>query len=106
LNIAQSNDGSSLVDRVIDWSQIEIAPANENEIEVPVAEENLCLILGINDLILMANTNLQSRLSLLQRLEMKLEYAFNYHPSFFFSVTNSNSVYAYMRAFHSVQQQI
>jgi hypothetical protein len=49
LNIARSNDGSSSVDRVIDWSQIEIAPANENEIEVPVAEENLCLILGIDD---------------------------------------------------------
>jgi hypothetical protein len=48
-NIVQSNDGSSLSDRVVDWSQIEIAPANEDEIEVPVAEDNLCLILGIND---------------------------------------------------------
>jgi hypothetical protein len=34
---------------VIDWSQIEIAPANEDEIDVPIAEENLCLMLGIND---------------------------------------------------------
>ena len=48
-NIVQSNDGSSSVDRVIDWSKIEIASANENEIEVPIAEENLCLMLGIND---------------------------------------------------------
>ncbi|CAM0947138.1 unnamed protein product [Alopecurus aequalis] len=48
-NIVQSNDGSSSLDRVIDWSQIEIAPANEDEIDVPVAEENLCLMLGIND---------------------------------------------------------
>jgi hypothetical protein len=49
LNIIQSNDGSSSIDRVIDWSQIEIAPMNENEIDVPVVEENLCLMLGIND---------------------------------------------------------
>jgi hypothetical protein len=49
LNIVQSNDGSSSIDRVIDWSQIEIAPANEDEIEVPIAEENLCLMLGVND---------------------------------------------------------
>ncbi|KAM0901260.1 hypothetical protein ACQ4PT_020092 [Festuca glaucescens] len=49
LNIVQSNCGSSSIDGVIDWSQIEIAPTNENEIEVPIAEENLCLMLGIND---------------------------------------------------------
>jgi hypothetical protein len=43
-NITQSNDGSSSIG-VIDWSQIEIARANENEIDVPVTEENLCLML-------------------------------------------------------------
>jgi hypothetical protein len=48
-NILQSNDGSSSTQRVIDWSQIEIAPANEDAIEVPVAEEKLCLMLGISD---------------------------------------------------------
>lgn len=48
-NIVQSNDGNSSIDRVIDWSQIEIAPANEDEIDVPVAEERLCLMLGVND---------------------------------------------------------
>uniref|UniRef100_A0ACD5WL29 Uncharacterized protein n=1 Tax=Avena sativa TaxID=4498 RepID=A0ACD5WL29_AVESA len=48
-NLVQFNEGSSSIDTLIDWSQIEIAPANEDEIDVPIAEENLCLMLGIND---------------------------------------------------------
>ena len=48
-NTAQSIDGSNSIDRVIDWSQIEIAPVNEDEIDVPVPEEKLCLMLGIDD---------------------------------------------------------
>ena len=33
----------------VDWSQIEIAPMNDDEIDVPITEENMCSVLGIND---------------------------------------------------------
>ncbi|XP_037473932.1 uncharacterized protein LOC119349951 [Triticum dicoccoides] len=33
----------------VDWSKIEIAPMNDEEIDVPITEENMCSVLGIND---------------------------------------------------------
>ena len=45
-----SNDSyvSTMVGSV-DWSQIEIAPMNDDEIDVPITEENMCSVLGIDD---------------------------------------------------------
>uniref|UniRef100_A0A453ET83 Transposase MuDR plant domain-containing protein n=1 Tax=Aegilops tauschii subsp. strangulata TaxID=200361 RepID=A0A453ET83_AEGTS len=53
-DIAESNEqcGSSVVldiEPPIDWSLIEIAPPNEDEVDVPVTEENMCDFLGIEE---------------------------------------------------------
>ncbi|KAE8787868.1 hypothetical protein D1007_38192 [Hordeum vulgare] len=53
-DVAESNEqcGSSVVVDIeppIDWSQIEIAPPNEDEVDVPITEENMCDFLGIEE---------------------------------------------------------
>ena len=53
-DIAESNEqcGSSVVldiEPPIDWSLVEIAPPNEDEVDVPVTEENMCDFLGIEE---------------------------------------------------------
>lgn len=52
--VAESNEqcGSSVVvdtESPIDWSLIEIAPPNEDEVDVPITEENMCDFLGIEE---------------------------------------------------------
>ncbi|KAE8805180.1 hypothetical protein D1007_18820 [Hordeum vulgare] len=47
--VARNDTHVSTMEGGIDWSQIEIAPMNGDEIDVPITQENMCSVLGIND---------------------------------------------------------
>lgn len=47
--MASNDTYVSTMEGSVDWSQIEIAPMNDDEIDVPITEENMCSVLGIND---------------------------------------------------------
>ena len=47
--VARNDIHVSTMEGGIDWSQIEIAPMNDDEIDVPITEENKCSVLGIDD---------------------------------------------------------
>ncbi|KAE8768731.1 hypothetical protein D1007_59771 [Hordeum vulgare] len=48
-SVAKNGTYVSTMEGSVDWSQIEIAPMNDEEIDVPISEENMCSVLGIND---------------------------------------------------------
>ncbi|KAE8772121.1 hypothetical protein D1007_55926 [Hordeum vulgare] len=45
--VARNDTYVSTMEGVVDWSQIEIAPMNDDRVDVPIIEENMCLVLGI-----------------------------------------------------------
>ncbi|XP_037462214.1 uncharacterized protein LOC119333417 [Triticum dicoccoides] len=47
--VASNDTYVSTMEGSVDWSKIEIAPMNDEEIDVPITEENMCSVLGIND---------------------------------------------------------
>ncbi|KAE8783670.1 hypothetical protein D1007_42758 [Hordeum vulgare] len=47
--VATNGTYVSTMEGSVDWSQIEMAPMNDEEIDVPISEENMCSVLGIND---------------------------------------------------------
>lgn len=47
--MASNDTYVSTMEGSVDWSQIKIAPMNDDEIDVPITEENMCSVLGIND---------------------------------------------------------
>ncbi|KAI4981353.1 hypothetical protein ZWY2020_021838 [Hordeum vulgare] len=47
--VAGNDTHVSTMEGGVDWSQIEIAPMNDDEIDIPITEEKMCSVLGIND---------------------------------------------------------
>ncbi|KAI4978649.1 hypothetical protein ZWY2020_015402 [Hordeum vulgare] len=47
--VARNDTHVSTMEGGVDWSQIEIAPMNDDEIDIPITEEKMCSVIGIND---------------------------------------------------------
>ncbi|KAI4976671.1 hypothetical protein ZWY2020_050278 [Hordeum vulgare] len=47
--VVRNDTHVSTMEGGVDWSQIEIAPMNDDEIGIPITEEKMCSVLGIND---------------------------------------------------------
>ncbi|KAE8769494.1 hypothetical protein D1007_58903 [Hordeum vulgare] len=47
--VARNDTHVSTMEGGVDWSQIEIASMNDDEIDIPITKEKMCSVLGIND---------------------------------------------------------